>query len=89
MGPAGLFLDQNGIKDQSAVIIQRSDEIPFLFRSRCPEMMRGVMLNQFSDITGQDLSVMESSLEFLQIEAMLLGPINDRRQRDLLMICSS
>jgi len=52
MGPAGLFLDQTGVKDEAAVIIQGSDQIPFLFGRGCPEMKRGVMLNQFSDITG-------------------------------------
>jgi hypothetical protein len=52
MGPAGLFVDQNGIEHESAIIIQGGDEIPFLFCSRCPEVMGGVMLNQFSDIPG-------------------------------------
>jgi hypothetical protein len=52
MGPAGLFLDQNGIEHESAIVIQRSDEVPFLLGRRCPEMIRSVMLNEFSDITG-------------------------------------
>jgi hypothetical protein len=52
MGPAGFFLDQNGIEHESAIIIQGGDEVPFLFGSGCPEVMGGVMLNQFSDITG-------------------------------------
>jgi hypothetical protein len=45
MGLAGLFVDQNGIEHESAIIIQRSDEIPFLLGSGGPEMMRGVMLD--------------------------------------------
>jgi len=52
MGPAGLFLDQNGIEHESAIIIQRSDEVPFLLGGRGPEMIGGVMLNEFSGITG-------------------------------------
>jgi len=50
MGPAGLCLDQNGIEHESAIIIQRGDEIPFLLGCWGPEMMGGVMLNQFSGI---------------------------------------
>jgi len=52
MSPCGLFLDQGGIKDEPTVIIEGSDEIPFLLGGGCPEMEGGVMLNQFSDITS-------------------------------------
>jgi hypothetical protein len=52
MGPAGLCLEQNGIEHESAIIIQRSDEVPFLLRGGCPEVMGGIMLNEFSGITG-------------------------------------
>jgi hypothetical protein len=52
MSPAGLLFDQNSIKEESAIIIQGSNEIPFLLGCRCPEMIRGVMLNQFSSIMG-------------------------------------
>jgi hypothetical protein len=52
MGPAGLSLDQNGVEHESAMIIQGSDQIPFFLRGGGPEMMRGIMLNEFSDITG-------------------------------------
>jgi len=52
MGPAGFFLDQNGIEHESAIIIQRSDQIPFLLRGGGPEMVRGIMLNELSGITG-------------------------------------
>jgi hypothetical protein len=52
MSPAGLCLEQNGVEHESAIIIQRSDEVPFLLRGGCPEVMRGVMLDQFTDITG-------------------------------------
>jgi hypothetical protein len=52
MGPAGFCLKENGIEHESAIIIQRSDEVPFLLRGRCPEVMGGIMLNEFSGITG-------------------------------------
>ena len=37
MGPAGLFLDQNGIEHESAIIIQRGDEVPFFLGGGCPQ----------------------------------------------------
>jgi hypothetical protein len=52
MGPAGLFLDQDGVEHESAIIIQRSNEIPFLLGGGSPEMIGSVMLYQFSGITG-------------------------------------
>jgi len=52
MGPAGFCLNKNGIKEEPAVVIQGGDEIPFLLGRWGPEMMRGVMLNEFPDITG-------------------------------------
>jgi hypothetical protein len=52
MGPAGFFLDQNGIEHKSAIIIQGSDQIPFLLRGGSPEMMGGIMLNELSNIAG-------------------------------------
>jgi hypothetical protein len=45
MSSASLFPDQNGIEDQSAVVIQGSNEIPFLPSCWCPEMKRSVMLD--------------------------------------------
>jgi hypothetical protein len=52
MGPASLCSDQSRIKDEAAIIIQGGDEVPLFLGGGCPEMMRGVMLNEFSDITG-------------------------------------
>jgi hypothetical protein len=80
MGPAGLICDQNGIKEEPAIIIQRGDEIPLLLGSWCPEMMRGVMLNQLSGITGEHFSVMEGLLGFLQIKAVLFSSANNGGQ---------
>jgi len=88
VSPTGLFLDQGGIEEEPTMIIQRCDEIPFLLGGGYPEMKRGVMLNQFSDITGQDFPVMGGPFGFLEIEAMFLGPVNDRGQGDLLMVSS-
>jgi hypothetical protein len=52
MSPAGFCLDENGIKEEPAIIIQGSNQVPLFLGRWCPEMMRGVMLNEFSDITG-------------------------------------
>jgi hypothetical protein len=52
VGPAGLCFEQNGIEHETAVIIERSDEVPFLLRGRGPEVVGGIMLDKFSDITG-------------------------------------
>jgi hypothetical protein len=52
MSPGGFLFDQGGIKDQAAIIIQGSDEIPFLLGSGCPEMIGGVVLDQLPHITG-------------------------------------
>jgi len=78
VGPTGLFLDQGGIHEEPTMIIQGSDEIPFLLGGGCPEMKRGVMLNQFSNITGQDFPVMGASFGFLEIKPMLSGTMNNR-----------
>jgi hypothetical protein len=52
MSPSGFLFDQSGIKDQAAIVIQGSDEIPFLLGRWCPEMIGGVMLDQFPHVTG-------------------------------------
>jgi hypothetical protein len=52
MGPAGLCLEQKGIEHESAMIIQGSDQILFFLRGGGPEVMGGIMLNEFSNITG-------------------------------------
>jgi hypothetical protein len=52
MGPTGLRLNENGIKEESAIVIEGGDEIPLLLGRGCPEMMRGVMLDEFSGIMG-------------------------------------
>jgi hypothetical protein len=52
MSPGGFLFDQSGIKDQTAIIIQGSDEIPFLLSRGCPEMIGGVMLDQLPHVTG-------------------------------------
>jgi len=52
MGPTGLCLEQNGIEHESAIIIQRSDEVPLLLSGGGPEVMGGVVLDEFPDIMG-------------------------------------
>ncbi len=52
VGPTGFRLQEGGIEHESAIIIQRSDEVPFFLRGGCPEVVGGIMLNEFSGITG-------------------------------------
>ncbi len=52
MGPAGFLPDQDGIEQKAAVIVQGSDQVPFLLGGRCPEMMGGVVLDQFPGKAG-------------------------------------
>jgi hypothetical protein len=52
MGPVRFFLDQNGIEHESAIIIYRSNQVPFLLRGGGPEMVRSIVLNEFSGIMG-------------------------------------
>jgi hypothetical protein len=39
MGPAGFFLNQNGVEHESAIIIQGGDEVPFFLGGGGPEMV--------------------------------------------------
>jgi len=78
VSPTGFFLDQGSIKEEPTMIIQGGDEVPFLLSGGCPEMKGGVMLYQFTDITGQDFSVMGGSFGFLEIKSMFFGTMNDR-----------
>jgi hypothetical protein len=59
------------------MIIKGCDEVPFLLGGGCPEMKRGVMLDQFPSIPSQDFSVMEGSFVFFEIKPMLSGTIDD------------
>jgi hypothetical protein len=52
VGPTGFRFQEDGIEHESAIIIQRGDEVPFLLRGGCPEVVGGIMLNEFSGITG-------------------------------------
>jgi hypothetical protein len=45
MSPGGFLFDQSGIKDQAAIIIQGSNEVPFFLGRWSPEMIGGVMLD--------------------------------------------
>jgi len=78
VSPAGFLFDQGSIEEEPTMIIEGGDEIPFLLGSGCPEMKGGVMLYQFTDITGQDFPVMGGFFGFLEIEAMFFGTMNDR-----------
>jgi hypothetical protein len=52
MSPSSFLFDQGGIKDQPAIIIQGTNQIPLFLGCRSPEMIGGVMLNQLPYVTG-------------------------------------
>ncbi len=58
MRPCGVTFYQLGVKDEPAMVINGGNEPPFTPGFRGEEMPRGVMLDQFSDIVGNDFSVM-------------------------------
>ena len=78
MSPRGLFFDQGGIKDITAEIVQGSDEIPFFFSRWRPEVIRRVMLDKLSNVTGQDLTIIDGFFLFFgQVKIVLFGPIDN------------
>jgi hypothetical protein len=52
MGPAGFSLNQSCIEEESTVVIQGGNKVPFLLGGWSPEMIGGIMLNQLSGIIG-------------------------------------
>ena len=58
MGPGGLLVPQIPMQNPTAVIVDGGDEVPLGLCQRGPQMVGGVMLEQFSHIVGQDLPVM-------------------------------
>jgi hypothetical protein len=87
MSPRGLFFDQSGIKDITAEIVQGSDEIPFFMGRWGPEVVRRVMLDQFPNVMGQNLPIMDGFfLFFRQVKVVLFGPIDNGGKGNLLFI---
>ena len=52
MGPAGLFFDQGCVENETAIIIEGSDQIPFLLSPRCPKVIGRVVLDELTGIMG-------------------------------------
>jgi hypothetical protein len=80
MVPAGLLLNQLGIQHLTAKIIQGGDEMPFFRSIRAPSVVGRVVLDEFANIVGQDLSIVGFSLGPAEEKIMLLGPPDDRWQ---------
>lgn len=86
MIPACFPLDEIGIEQIPAIIVDTGDEIPFRLGQRSPEMMGRVMLDEFSDIVGQDLTVMGFSFGPTRVKVILFGPLNNGRDTDPLSV---
>lgn len=52
MSPGGFGLNQKGVKKKAAVVIEGSNEVPFFFGGWGPEVIGGVMLDEFSYVVG-------------------------------------
>ena len=80
MCPGGFSSKKDCIENIAAEVVYGGNEIPFFLSSRSPEVMGGIMLDEFSGIIAKDLTVMDRVLSsFRQIEIILLGPVNNRR----------
>jgi hypothetical protein len=86
MVPAGLPFDEVGMEEKPAVIVQARDQMPFDPGIGRPLMLGRVVLDELSHIVGQDLPVMGLSFGLGQVIIVLLGPLDDRRNGDLLTI---
>jgi len=86
VGPDPFFSQEGGIEKVAAVIIQRGNQVPFLLARGRPQVMRRIMLDEFSDVTGQDLPIVDFRLPDFEVEIILLGPVNDGGQGDSLLI---
>jgi len=63
LSPGGFRREEISEKDLATVVIDGSDESPFLLNKRRPKVKRSVMLYQGTDGSGQHLTIM--NLPFL------------------------
>jgi len=81
MVPGCLLFHKPVVKDKSTVIIQTCDKIPLLIRIRRELMVRGIVLDEFSNIICLNLPVMGFSLSlFWFIKTFFLCSINYGRK---------
>jgi|GEM_PF-3568620 len=59
MMPGGFFFHEPRIEKESAVIIQTGDEIPLFISIGRELMMRGIVLDKFSNVVSKNFSVVE------------------------------
>ena len=86
MRPDGFLRHEKGIEDVAAKVVEGSDQVPLDPRCGSPEMVGRIMLDEFSHIAGQDLSVMNFLSSVFEIEVVLFGSVDDGRQGDLLTV---
>jgi hypothetical protein len=82
--PTGLFFNQLGVQQLTAVIIEAGDEIPLVSGIGRPLVMGGIMLDEFADVIGQDFPVMGLPFRPAKEKVMFFSPFDNRRDRDLL-----
>lgn len=79
MCPDCLGFHQVSIEEIAGEVIQRGDEVPFDLCSRSPEVVGGIMLDQLADVAGEDFPIMHLMRAPGLVEAVLLGPVDNRR----------
>ena len=88
MAPGGFVVEEFCEQDHAGEVVEGCDEVPFLSGIGGPKVERGIMLNKFPGILGDDFTVMGGAFRFGQIKALLLGTVNDRGQGNhLLIVC--
>ena len=77
MVPTGLTLGQVGIEDIAAVVVETGDEMPFGPSRGSPEVMRAVVLDELTNIVGQNLAGVSPPDWLTEIETSGLGLPDD------------
>jgi hypothetical protein len=78
--PDGLLRHELREEEVPTEVIQRGDQVPLLLGCRRPQVVGGVMLDQFADVAGQHLPIVGLARATGQIEAMPFGPVDDGRE---------
>ncbi len=65
------------IEDETAEVIEGSDEPPLFTGGGGPQVPRGVVLNELAGVVGEDFTVVDRSLGFSKAKTVFSGPVDD------------
>jgi hypothetical protein len=77
MGPCCFALEQIGIQQVAAVIVETRDQIPFHLGVRSKFVRGRIVLNKFSSVLSQDFSVVRDPFFLWLIHTGFFCPVND------------